>query len=187
MKRVMLLVMTMILLQGQLFAAETVDQEKLQVVKRDTALFSKILGEVLKHSFDNPFAISADPHGSYLEGYGISISFLLRINRGSIRGIYGETRYRKNTPGEVLSKQEKLALVRKITSRTLVDYGGTIRGLNDKERISICAHVEDRNEWDSGKKMSVIVVSGTRDEIIEMSKADLSDDDLLKQLKILEY
>ena len=187
MKRLMLLILSMILLQGQLFSAEAVDLQRLRQVKRDTELFSKILGEVLKHSFENPFAMGADPQGSYLEGYGISISFLLRINRGSIRGIYGEPRYRQNNRNDGLTKKEKLELVKKITSRTLVDYGGTIRGLNDVERISICAHIEDRNEWDSDKKMTVIVVSGSREEIIEMSKADLSDDDLLRQLNTLEY
>jgi len=187
MKRLMLPVLILILFAGQAAAAPAVDQERLQQVKRDTTLFSKILGEVLKQSFDNPFALSAEPQGTYLEDYGISISFLLRINRGSIRGIYGETRYRSNTPDSNLSKQEKLKLVKRITSRTLVDYGGTIRGLKDGERISVCAHVEDRSEWDTGNRMSVIVISGTRKEIVNMSQADLSDEDLLRQLNILEY
>jgi hypothetical protein len=177
----------MLLLQGQFALAGPLNGERLQQVKRDTALFSKIVGEVLKQSFDNPFALSVEPQGSYLEGYGVSISFLLRINRGSIRGIYGETRYPENSRNAGMSKEEKLALVKKITSRTLVDYGGTIRGLDDEDRVSISAHIEDRNEWDSTDKMTIIVVSSTKKEINQMSKEDLSDADILRQLNTLEY
>lgn len=182
-----IILLATLLLQGSFVQAEPLNGEGLQQVKRDAALFSKIVGEVLKQSFDNPFALSAEPQGSYLEGYGVSISFLLRINRGSIRGIYGETRYPETSRNAGMSKVEKLSLVKKITSRTLVDYGGTIRGLDDDERISISAHIEDRNEWDPAGKMTIIVVSGTKKEINEMSKEDLTDEDLLRQLNTLEY
>jgi len=181
------IILAVILIQGGFVQAEPVNREKLQQVKRDTALFGKILSEVLKQSFDNPFALGSDPQGSYVEGYGVSISFLLRINRGSIRGIYGEIRYPEKGRDAGMTKEEKLALVKKITSRTLVDYGGTIRGLNNSEHVSISAHIEDRNEWDQADKMTIIVISGTVKEINEMSNADLSDQDLLRRLKILEY
>ena len=187
MKRVMLFVLILILLAAPAAAWPAIGPAELELVKRDTALFTKILGEVLKQNFDNQYALSDEPQGTYLEEYGLSVSFLLRINRGNIRGIFGQSRSRGNFPDSGLSKTEKLELVKKITSRTLVDYGGTIRGLKEGERISICAHVEDRSEYDSGKKLSVIVISGTRKEIVNMSKADLSDEDLLRQLDILEY
>lgn len=163
------------------------DREKLQQVKRDTELFSTILEEVLKQHFDNPFALSVEPQGSYLEGYGLSISFLLRINRGSIRGIYGAINYPESNRNQELSKEEKLELVKKITCRTLVDYGGTIKGLEDDQRVSISAHIEDRNEWNREAKMTIIVVSGLKKEINRLSKGDFSDQELRRQLTILEY
>ncbi len=180
-------ILALFFLRGGFAAADPIDRERLQQVKRDTVLFSKIVGEVLKQSFDNPFALSEEPQGSYLEGYGVSISFLLRRNRGSIRGIYGEIRYPEKSRNAGMSKEEKLDLVKKITSRTLVDYGGTIRGLNDDERVTISAHIEDRSEWDPANKMTIIVISGTKKKINEMSKADLSDDERLRQLNSLEY
>ncbi len=187
MRRLKYIFLAAFLFHGSLAPALAVSPEKLEKVKRDTALFSKIVGEVLKQSFDNPFALSSEPQGSYLEGYGVSVSFLLRINRGSIRGFYGEIRYPEKSGEAGLSKEEKLQLVKKITSRTLVDYGGTIRGLDDHEKVSISAHVEDRNEWDPAGKMTIIVVSGTKKEITLMSRKDLPDEDLLRQLNTLEY
>ncbi len=175
------------LLRGDFALAEPADGEKIMQVKRDTALFSKIVGEVLKQSFDNPFALSEEPQGSYLEGYGVSISFLLRINRGSIRGIYGEVMYPEKSRNAGMSKEEQLELVKKITSRTIIDYGGTIRGLADNEHVSISAHIEDRNEWDPARKMTIIVISGTKKKINEMAQANLSDEERLRQLHTLEY
>lgn len=180
------IILVFVLLQSVQLQAQTFENGRLEQVKRDTALFSKIVAEVLKQNFDNPFAISMDPQGSFLEGYGVSISFLLRINRGSIRGIYGEVMAGERDESS-LSRGEKLALVKKLMVRTLVDYGGTIKGLEDHEKVAISAHVEDRSEWDPASKMTIIVVSGTKKEINQLSRDNLPYEELLERLNILEY
>jgi len=181
------LILAVFLLQAALAQAQGLEPERLEQVKRDTALFSKIVGEVLKQRFENPFALSVDPQGSYLPGYGISVSFLLRINRGSIRGIYGEVSPRESTRDAGMSRNEKVALVKKLTARTLVDYGGTIRGLDSDEKVAISAHIEDRSEWDPARKTTIVVVSGTKGEIDQLSRDSLPDEELLTRLTILEY
>ncbi len=85
----------------------------LALIKRDTQIFEQIIEEVLKQNFSTPFALTAEPKGAYLQGYGVSFSFQLNINRATIRTPFGEMKSAKSAvSSQKLSKEEQVRIVR---------------------------------------------------------------------------
>ncbi len=166
-----------------------------QSLKRDTQVFERIVDERLKQDFSNPFAITGDPQAAYLQGYGVVVQFHLNINRARIRTPFGEIDAPQRLGGRsVLSgkpgndpKKEQLTKVREILMDCLANYAGAIKQLNAHDRISISAHIEDRNELDPVLRKTVIVVTATRDDIDLLAMRKLSNNEFRSKVQVLQY
>ncbi|MCZ6486344.1 MAG: hypothetical protein O6826_11675, partial [Acidobacteria bacterium] len=42
----------------------------LELLKKNTRIFERIVSEIISQNFPNPFAVTGEAEGSYLEGYG---------------------------------------------------------------------------------------------------------------------
>lgn len=181
-----ILLFLVILISGTFGNAQpAVDQKVLADLKKDARVFERIIGEVLRLNFRNPFAVAAEPQASYLPGYGVAISFHLKINRATIRGFGGDLP-NPAAPDE-RSQAEQLETVRKIMLQALADYGGTMKHLDAGERVSICAHVEDRNELNLSKNRKDLVFSATKGDIDLYLTRRISREDFEKRVQLLEY
>jgi hypothetical protein len=139
------------------FAAVSAQQNlDLPMVKRDTKVFERIVSEVLTQNFSSPFAITAEPRGAYLQGYGLSVSFQLNINRGKIRTPFGEMK--TSVPLKQRTRDQQTKLVREAMTQCLADYGHSVKQLGPHDRVTIQAHIEDRNELDPAKSTTVLVM-----------------------------
>lgn len=163
-------------------------------LKRDTQVFEKIVDERLKQDFSNPFAITGDPQAAYLQGYGVVVQFHLNINRARIRTPFGEIEAPQRNAGRNLAgrpvadpKKEQLNRVRQILIECLANYAGAIRQLNAHDRISISAHIEDRNELDPVLRKTVMVVTTTRDDIDLLAMRKINNQDFKTKVQVLEY
>ncbi len=163
-------------------------------LKRDTQVFEKIVDERLKQDFSNPFAITGDPQAAYLQGYGVVVQFHLNINRARIRTPFGEVEAPQRAGGRGIEeklagdpKKEQLKRVRQILVECLASYAGAIRQLNAHDRISISAHIEDRNELDPVLRKTVMVVTTTRDDIDLLAMRKISGQDFRTKVQVLEY
>lgn len=162
-----------------------VQKGELSNLKKNSQIFERIIGEILRQNFDNPFAIAAEPQAAYLPGYGVALSFHLRINRGTIRGFYGEIK--NPLAGDARSKAEQLEVVRKAMLQALADYGNTIKELGSKERISICAHVEDRNELDPSRNRTDIILSAAKSDVDLYAMKKISIEEFSQRVEVVEY
>lgn len=166
-----------------------------QSLKRDTQVFEKIVDQRLKQDFTNPFAITNDPQAAYLQGYGVVVQFHLNINRASIRTPFGEVDAPQRGAGRgvlgakpgVDPKKAQLEKVREILVECLANYAGAIKQLNAHDRISISAHIEDRNELDPVLRKTVMVVTSTRDDIDLLAMRKLSAQEFRRKVQVLEY
>lgn len=152
------------------------------LLKNDTQVFEQIVGEILKQNFRNPFALTQEPEGVYLAGYGVALFFHLNINRSRIRTPFGEI-----PREEKRSKQEQMQILKDSMIRCLADYGGTFRELLDQDRISISSHVEDRNELDPGEKVSVLVVTVSKQNIDLLTSKDITFEVFKNRVQITRY
>lgn len=156
----------------------------LGALKKNTQVFEKILSELLRQNFPNPFALTREPEGAYLRGFGVAVSFHLNINRSRIRTIFGEL------PGpskEERPKQEQMRRLKESMIQCLADYGVTFKQLTSSNRITITAHVEDRNEMDPSKKIIIVVISASRTDINLLATQEISFDKFKERVSVLEY
>ena len=156
----------------------------LELLKKNTRIFERIVGEILSQNFPNPFAVTGEAEGSYLEGYGVVVSFHLNINRSRIRTPFGEIPAR--TEGQ-LSKAEQLRVLKDAMVRCLADYGAAFKQLTPQSRLSISAHVEDRNELDSTKKTTVVVISTFKEDLDLLTTEKISFEQFEQRISVLEY
>ncbi len=156
----------------------------LELLKKNTRIFERIVGEILTQNFPNPFAVTGEAEGSYLEGYGVVVSFHLNINRSRIRTPFGEIPARTE---EQLSKAEQLRVLKDAMVRCLADYGAAFKQLTPQNRLSISAHVEDRNELDSTKKTTVVVISTFKEDLDLLTTEKISFEQFEQRISVLEY
>ena len=122
-----------ILIVGMTGASTLAAQQRLnmRLLKQDSQIFEAILQRVLKQNFTHPFAIESPPMASYLQGYGLVVTFHLNINRGKIRlAAYGDgpiAKEAENSPAANKSRDEQLKLLKKELIACLADYGGSIK------------------------------------------------------------
>ncbi len=156
----------------------------LELLKKNTRIFERIVGEILIQNFPNPFAVTGEAEGSYLEGYGVVVSFHLNINRSRIRTPFGEIPAR--TEGQ-LSKAEQLRVLKDAMVRCLADFGASFKQLTAQDRLSISAHVEDRNELDASKQTTILVISSSKPDLDLLTTEKISFEQFEQRISVLEY
>ena len=159
----------------------------LPALKSDTLVFERILDERLKLGFSNPFSITDNPQAAYLQGFGVVVSVRLSINRYSVRTPFGvvESPTEGNYSRE--KREEKLAKVKDIAIQCLADYSAAIKQLSAHDRVSISAHVEDRNELDPVKRRTIMIVTVKRDDVDLLAMRKISMEEFQERVTVLEY
>ncbi len=158
---------------------------RLSELKRDSRVFERIIGEILRQHFTNPFAVAAEPQGAYLPGYGMVVTFHLKINRGTIRGFWGEAENSETKAGT--SREDQLATVRRLLLQVLSDYATTMKSLEPGERVSVCAHVEDRNELNPAAARVDLVAVARKGDIDLYATRKITLEDFQSRVTLLEY
>lgn len=174
-------------------AAQAQSMLDFHTLKRDTQVFEKIVDERLKQDFSDPFALTGDSQASYLQGYGVVVQFHLNINRGRIRTPFGEVDpparegRAGNSRSSADSKKQQLEKIKSILVECLANYAGAIKQLNAHDRITISAHVEDRNELDPTLRKTVLVITAARDDVDLLAMRKISDRQFRDKIQVLQY
>ncbi len=179
--------LTLLLAASALGAQNAMD---MSMLKQDTQVFERILDEKLRQSFSHPYAVTGGPQASYLQGYGLVISFHLNVNRARVRTPFGEMEVSgRTTPSDLesRSRDEQLRRVREVIVESLLQYAAAIQQLNAHDRVSISAHIEDRNELDPMRRKTVLVVTASRDDVDLVSMRRISSRQFRERVHVLEY
>lgn len=156
-------------------------------LKSDTLVFERILDERLKLGFSDPFAVTGSPTAFYLRGYGVVVSFQLNISRYRVRTPFGDIQSPMQGQFSKQKKEEQVRKVRDIAVDCLADYSSAIKQLNAHDRISISAHIEDRNELDPAKRITILVVTTSKDDVDLLAMRKTSVDEFRKNVSVVEY
>ncbi len=154
-------------------------------LKQDTHVFEKIVDERIKLNFTNPFAMTANSQASYMQGYGVVVTFHLRIDRAKIRLPFDEM----DAPNKLNSKEveKKIRKVREILIECLSTHADSIKQLGAHDKISISAHIEDRNELDPIRRIRVLVVTTTKDNADLLAMRQITPGEFRERLHVLNY
>jgi len=77
--------------------------------------------------------------------------------------------------------------VREILIECLEDYSRAIKQLSAHDRISISAHIDDRNELDPERRRIVLVISASRDDVDLLTLNKISRAKFRERVLVLEY
>ncbi|MGH9341383.1 MAG: hypothetical protein ACRD1R_17810 [Acidobacteriota bacterium] len=158
----------------------------LEAFKRDTRIFESIMSERLKQNFPNPFAITAQPIGAYLPGYGMALSFSLNINRATITWPWGELQAPRRVGG-YRNKRDQISQLQATILGCLANYGHTIKQLSSRDRISVYVHVDDRNELDPTKNTTILVFTAKRSDIEAFTTQVITYEEFSRKVEVAEY
>lgn len=176
---------TLLAIASVLGQSAAVSPERLEELKRDSLVYERIITEVIRQNFENPLALSAEPQVSYLHDYGVAVSFYLKVNRGTIRGFDGEMK--NPVVKKARTREESLQVVRDLMLKAVADYGSTMKNLRPEEHLSICAHVEDRNELDLTRSRVTLVMTTTKKDIDLYMTRQIGLSEFRERLSLLEY
>jgi hypothetical protein len=166
-------------------AAPAQQSVNLTLLKRDTQIFEGIITQLLKQHFTDPFALTGEPKGVYLQGYGIALSFHITVNRARIRSPWDPIR-NPRTPVQP-TKDAQVALIKQTMVQSLADYANSIKQLGAHDHITIVAHVEDRHELDPEKSRTVIAMTVTKDNVNLLAMKRISLEAFKERINITQY
>jgi hypothetical protein len=168
-------------------AADNGRKPDLQQMKRECELFETIVLTALGQAVPNPLFIAEKPRGTYLDGYGITFSFTLNMNRSLI--LFPRPAQQKTPPASAddTSLARNMAAVRKCLTEILGQYGATLKQLPGDSKISIIAHVLKRSVDPNLQTNRIMILTITRADVEQYQREKISFEDFKKRVSYLEY
>ncbi|HPB28455.1 MAG TPA: hypothetical protein PK017_09450 [Acidobacteriota bacterium] len=158
----------------------------LNQLRRECELFENILNTSLRQNIQNPLFIAEKVRGAYLEGYGVTFTYTVNLNRSMIlfpRSTQSATTQSGNEPD--LGKT--VQILRRCAAEVLSQYGSAFRQLPAQHKISIIAHVLSRSVDPNVQSGHVLVVTATRNDLDQLQRARINADEFKKRIVYLEY
>ena len=168
-------------------AADNGRKPDLQQLKRECELFETIVLTALGQAVPNPLFIAEKPRGAYLDGYGITFSFTLNMNRSLVLFPKPSTQKTQPVPTDDTSLARNMAAVRKCLTEILGQYGATLKQLPGDSKISIIAHVLKRSVDPNLQTNRIMILTITRADVEQYQREKISFEDFKKRVSYLEY
>ncbi len=161
----------------------------MSLLKQDTRIFEGIVGNVLNQKFTHPYALESEPMATYVQGYGIVVTFHLNINRATIRLPFGDVIQSRAVveEAEKRSRDEQIETLQEAMSECLAAYASAIKQLSGHDRVTVNAHVEDRSERDPKRKKTILVLSSLKDDIDLLAMRKITPEEFRSRLSKVRY
>lgn len=148
--------------------------------------FEDVINEAIASSFgSSTFAAVQKAKGAYLQGYGISYSFLINIHLAVIKTPFGQVRSKK-----AISLDEKMQRISQLKEKLILvlqNSGRYFQQLHKDERVAIVAFVEDRNFPGEPNANMTIVMSALKKDLEELGNKSDRTKEFKQRMKIIEY
>lgn len=148
--------------------------------------FEDAINGIISSSFSSsPFAVVQKAKGVYLQGYGVSFTFLINIHRAVINTPFGQVRSRSAVSSDV--KAQRIEELKGKLIQTLQDSGDNFQQLRKDEHVAIVAFVEDRNFPGEPNANKTIVMSTLKKDLDELGHRNDRLKEFKQRMKIVEY
>ncbi len=158
----------------------------LDQLRRECELFENILNTSLRQNMQNPLFIAEKVRGAYLEGYGVTFTYTVNLNRSMIL-FPKSTQAGRSAGGNEPDLGKTVQLLRRCAAEVLSQYGSGFRQLPGRHKISIIAHVLSRSVDPNVQSGHVLVVTASRDDLGQLQKAKINAEEFKKRIVYLEY
>lgn len=169
-------------------AQAPVEKPDLRQLKRDISVFSGVVDNTLRESFNQPYGLLQQTKGAYLPGYGLVFSLEVSLVQLRMRSPFDPrplTRQELDTAFKV--KQERLGeLERRVLPRLFADYGSNIE-LPPTEHLAVVIHLFNFPEEDQQELPSRLVAQLSRQDMLDFKNGKISYTDLAKRVELLKF
>jgi len=153
-------------------------------LKKESEIFENIINTALRQAVPHPMFIAGKARGSYLEGYGMTFTMTINLNRKLI--LFPK----KNNENPARSEEEEihtfLARIRHKLSTVLGLYGDTLKQLTDDDHISLVVHVLSRSVLTNENYTRVMVMTTTKNTIAEYRR-EATAKEFYSKVRYVEY
>ncbi|HYK88783.1 MAG TPA: hypothetical protein VE398_08440 [Acidobacteriota bacterium] len=154
--------------------------------RREIRSFEVILANVIKATFSSsPFALVQEPKGVYLQGYGVTVTFLINIHRAVLRTPFGDVRQGVEVTPEL--KKRRIAELKDKLIKVLLDDGDSLRQLRKEDFVTVVAFIEDTNFPDEPNENKTLVLSVLKKDLDELARKDDRRAEFIQRMRIVEY
>ncbi len=154
--------------------------------RKEIRNFEVVLTNVINSTVNTgSFALVQVPKGVYLQGYGVTISFLINIHRAVLRTPFGDIRQGVEVTPEL--KKKRIAELKDKLIKALLDNGDSLRQLRKEDYVTIVAFFEDRNFPDEPSENKTLVLSILKKDLDELAHRDDRRAEFIQRMKIVEY
>ncbi len=167
---------------------ETEAQTNYSVTRQEILQFEAVINDVITRTFSSsPFAVVQKAKGAYLQGYGVSFSFLINIHRAVINTPFGQVRKFPQTDITPELKRQRIEELKETLIRMLQNNGEMFRQLRKEDYVTIIAFFEDRNFPDEPSANRTIVLSALKKDLDELAHKSDRLREFKQRMKIVEY
>jgi hypothetical protein len=164
-------------------AQEGMDYAALQ---QDILKFETVVNGVINSAFSSsPFAVVQKAKGAYLQGYGISLAFLINIHRAVVHTPFGDTRTGIDMTPEL--KKQRIEELKERLIQMLQESSDSFHALRKEDYVTIVAFIEDRNFPDEPSGNKTIVLSALKKDLDELGRRSERLKEFKQRMKIVEY
>jgi hypothetical protein len=156
------------------------------LAQQDILRFEAAINSAVNSVFiSSPFAVVQKPKGAYLQGYGVSVAFLVNIHRAIINTPFGKVRTRADMTPSL--KKQRIDELKENLIRVLQGNGGAIQQLRKEDSVTIIAYIEDRNIPDEPSGNRTIVLRALKKDLDELGNKSDRLSEFKQRIKIVEY
>jgi hypothetical protein len=166
--------------------ADRLEKVDYAAINQEIQKFEAVINNVITSAFSSsPFAIVQKTKGAYLQGYGISFTFLINIHRAVASTPFGQFRPQGGITPEV--KKRRIEELKEKLIGALQDNGEIFRQLRKEHYVTIIAFFEDRNIPDEPNINKTIILSTLKKDLDEFCNKNDRLTQFKQRIKIIEY
>jgi hypothetical protein len=153
-------------------------------LKKESEIFENIINTALRQAVPHPMLIAEKARGSYLEGYGITFTMTINLNRKLI--IFPKSKSDEASGADKDETRKFMVKIRRTLTTVLGLYGDTIKQLSDEAHISIVVHVLSRSVLNNENFTRIMVLTTTKNVIAE-HRQKLNSREFHSKVHYIEY
>jgi len=153
--------------------------------RREIQRFEALINETVSTAFKAPYALSQKAKGAYLQGYGVTFSFLVNIHRALVSTPFGDVRRSEDVTPE--QKKRRIEDLKEKLVWVMQDNGGSLHQLRRDEAVTIIAFFEDRNFPDEENQNKTVVLSVLKKDLDELAGKNDRSGEFKQRMRIVEY
>jgi hypothetical protein len=162
---------------------DSVEKVDYAATNQEVQKFEAVINNVITSAFSSsPFAIVQKTKGAYLQGYGISFSFLINIHRAVISTPFGQ---REEVTPKL--KNRRIEELKERLIGALQDNGEIFQQLRKEYYVTIIAFFEDRYIPDEPSINKTLILSALKKDLDEFSHKKDRLTQFKQRIKIIEY